>query len=284
MTALSAYRHWRPSPLCLGSILLTLGAPLAVLARPDLWPWILAAVVADHLLLTFAGLWPRCKLLGPNWTALPESAAARGEIAITIDDGPDPAVTPAVLDLLDRHGAKATFFCIGEKAQRHPDLCREIIARGHSIENHSMRHRYYFPLLSVGGWHSELQTAQETLTAITGSRPVFFRAPAGLRNPLLDPVLSRLDLQLASWTRRGFDTVESNPQTVLAKLLKDLKAGDILLLHDGNAARTATNSPIILEVLPPLLDAIAAAKLRPVTLHTALPSHKLNSKTGSTTA
>lgn len=271
MKPFANYRRWRPTPLMLASTVLTLSAPLAIWFRPELWAWFLLAVVADHLLLTFAGLWPRCAWLGQNWTSLPPTAAARGEVAITIDDGPNPEVTPAVLDILDRYQAKATFFCIGENAQRHPHLCRQIVERGHTIENHSMRHRYYFPLLSLGGWFAELQNAQQTLTELTGRRPDFFRAPAGLRNPLLDPVLSRLGLQLASWTRRGFDTVEKNPQVVLAKLLNGLKAGDILLLHDGGPALSANGTPIILEVLPPLLDAIAAAGLHSVNLRDALP-------------
>ncbi|CAG0996072.1 Peptidoglycan-N-acetylglucosamine deacetylase [Gammaproteobacteria bacterium] len=265
MKLFSAYRHWRPTPLVRGSILLTLVAPLALAVRPDLWPWILAAVVVDHLVMTFAGLWPSCAWLGPNWASLPPDSAARGEIAITLDDGPDPAVTPAVLDLLDCHGVKATFFCIGEKARRYPDLCREIADRGHAVENHSMRHWHNFALLSAGGYFAELEAAQQTLASITGIRPAFFRAPAGFRNLFLDAALNRLGLRLASWTRRGFDTRERNPQAVLARLLDGLEGGDILLLHDGNAARTAQDKPVILEVLPPLLDAIAAAKLRPVT-------------------
>jgi len=91
-----------------------------------------------------------------------------------------------------------------------------------------------------------------------------------LRNPWLDPVLKRLNLQLASWTRRGFDTVKQDPQQVLAKLLHKLQAGDILLLHDSNVARTNTGQPVILAVLPPLLDAIAAANLHTVTLGESL--------------
>jgi peptidoglycan/xylan/chitin deacetylase (PgdA/CDA1 family) len=269
MSFISSYRHWQPTPLMKGSILFTVAMVVAVAVRPEIWPWATAALVADNVLLTFAGLWPRCSLLGANWTSLPQAAAVQGEIAITIDDGPDPVVTPAVLDLLDRYGAKATFFCIGELALRYPDLCREIVDRGHAVENHSMYHRYHFALLMLGGCFAELAAAQETLTSITGIRPGFFRAPAGLRNPLLEPVLSRLGLRLASWTRRGFDTVERNSEVVLAKLLDGLKAGDILLLHDGNAARTDMGVPVILEVLPALLDAIIAAKLRPVTLREA---------------
>jgi len=272
MKPFPAKYHWRPTMMIKGSFLLIVTAVTAVAISPDIWPWAASIVVLDHLLLTIAGLWPRSTLLGSNWISLPEASAAKGEIAITIDDGPDPVVTPAVLDLLDSYGVKATFFCIGEKAQRHPDLCRDIVNRGHAVENHSMHHNYHFSFLLLGGCYSELGDAQQILTSITGIRPSFFRAPAGLRNPLLDPVLSRLNLQLASWTRRGFDTVRQNPQVVLAKLLDGLKAGDILLLHDGNAAKSVRGVPVILEVLPLLLNAVAAAKLRPVTLREALPA------------
>jgi len=270
MKLLSDFSYWRPTPIVAGSILLTLIALAAVLIWPDRWPWFAIAVAMDHIALVLAGLYPRSKWLGPNWASLPAKAAARGDVAITIDDGPDPIVTPAVLDLLDQLGAKATFFCIGVKAKRHPQLCRQIVERGHAVENHSMKHWHNFAFLLPGGYFTELQAAQQTLESITGVRPGFFRAPAGLRNPMLDPVLSRLDLRLASWTRRGFDTRERNPQVVLARLLEDLKGGDILLLHDGNAARTEFGVPVILEVLPPLLEAITRLKLRPVTLSETL--------------
>jgi hypothetical protein len=91
-----------------------------------------------------------------------------------------------------------------------------------------------------------------------------------LRSPLLDPALCRVGLRLASWTRRGFDTVERNPDTVLRRLLSNLQGGDILLVHDGNAARTATGQPVILAVLPQVLSAIRAAGLTPVTLRAVL--------------
>src|SRR5581483_7613027 len=261
---------WRPSPLVCASLGLHAGALAAVLARPSLWPWALGAVFADHALLTAAGLSPRSALLGPNWTRLPLAAAARREIAITIDDGPDPRVTPRVLDLLEQHRAKATFFCIGERVQRYTELAREMVRRGHSVENHSQRHLNYFSLLGPGRLVAEIERAQDTIGITTGQHPLFFRAPAGLRSPFLDPVLSRLGLRLASWTRRGFDTVSVRPDKVLGKLIRGLAAGDILLMHDGHAALPASGMPVILEVLPRLLDTVAAADLAPVTLRAAL--------------
>jgi peptidoglycan-N-acetylglucosamine deacetylase len=263
-------KHWRPAPLISGSAVLHVAAIAAVAVRPHVWPWALGAIVADHLLLAAVGLSPRSVLLGPNWTRLPQAAAARGAIAITIDDGPHPDITPRVLRLLDEHGAKATFFCVGEKVRRYADVAREIVQRGHTIENHSQRHVHNFSLLGPGALLEEIGRAQESILTVTGSAPQFFRAPAGLRNPFLDPVLTHLDLQLASWTRRGFDTVRRDPNAVFNKLTGRLGGGDILLLHDGHPGRVPSGQPMILEVLPRLLVAVAAAGLRPITLRAAL--------------
>lgn len=262
--------RWRPSPLVSASLGLHAGALALVLARPSAWPWAVGALVADHALLTAAGLTPRSALLGPNWTRLPPAAVGRRGIAITIDDGPDPRITPRVLDVLDERGAKATFFCIGERVQRHAELAREIVRRGHSVENHTQRHLNHFWLLGPRGLVAEIERAQDTIGITTGQHPLFFRAPAGLRSPFLDPVLSRLGLRLASWTRRGFDTVSAKAEAVLGKLTRGLGPGDILLLHDGHAALTGNGVPVILEVLPRLLDSVAAANLTAVTLRAAL--------------
>jgi peptidoglycan/xylan/chitin deacetylase (PgdA/CDA1 family) len=256
-------------PYLKASVACHLGAGAALVALPALWPWALGAVAANHIALTAAGLWPRSRWLGSNWSRLPAASIARGEIAITIDDGPDRKVTPQVLDLLDAAGARATFFCIAARARAEPRLCREIGARGHSVQNHSDHHSHRFSLLGPRAMAREIGAAQASLADITGVAPRFFRAPAGLRNPFLDPVLRRLDLQLVSWTRRGFDTVRGDPDALLARLADGLGAGDILLLHDGNAARSGDGRTVGLAVLPRLLERIARAGLTPVTLPAA---------------
>jgi peptidoglycan-N-acetylglucosamine deacetylase len=263
--------RWMPSPLLCASGVIHLGATAALLARPRAWPWALGAVVANHIALAAAGLWPRSQLLGTNWTRLPAPAGIAAGVAITIDDGPEPDVTPQVLTLLEDYRACATFFCVGERVLRYPDLAQEIVRRGHAIENHSQRHRHNFSLLGPKGMSAEISGAQDSIFHVTGSRPKFFRAPAGLRNPFLDPILVRLKLRLTSWTRRGFDTVTGDPDAVFQRLANPLQTGDILLLHDGHAARSRSGRPVILEVLPRLLDALSSKGLTPVTLRSALP-------------
>ncbi|HEV3431581.1 MAG TPA: polysaccharide deacetylase family protein [Paraburkholderia sp.] len=269
--ATCAPRRWKPAPLITGSAALHVGAAAAMLIQPATWPWATGSVIASHLLLTAAGLWPKSALLGPNWTRLPQAQNPdERHIALTIDDGPDPDVTPRVLDLLDEHGARASFFCIGERALRHPQIVEQIVARGHTVENHSQRHRHTFSLSAPGALRGEIEAAQRTLTQISGTRPLFFRAPAGLRNPFLEPVLCDLGLHLASWTRRGFDTRERDAGKVAQRLIHGLAPRDILLVHDGHAARGADGEPVVLSALPALLRAAAQAQLRWTTLRDAL--------------
>jgi peptidoglycan/xylan/chitin deacetylase (PgdA/CDA1 family) len=267
----SVSRRWTPTPLLYASAAVHLAAAAAAVARPRAWPWALGAVVANHVGLAAAGLWPRSQLLGPNLIRLPVQSGVSAGVAITIDDGPDPAVTPQVLSQLAEHRAQATFFCVGERVELHADLAREIVSRGHCVENHSQRHRHSFSLMGPRLMSEEISRAQDSILKVTGSSPLFFRAPAGLRNPFLDPILNRLQLRLASWTRRGFDTVNANADAVYRRLASPLQGGDILLLHDGNAARSRSGRPVIVEVLPRLLDALAALQLRPVTLRSAIP-------------
>jgi len=183
-------------------------------------------------------------------------------VALSFDDGPDPEVTPRVLDLLDRHRAKATFFCVAEKAAAHPDLAREIVRRGHGVANHSLRHSNAFALYGLLRLRRDVESAQAILGGLTGRRPSFFRAPVGFRSPLLDPVLARCGLRYVSWTRRGLDGVDRDAARVLRRLTGALAAGDILLLHDTR--------PTVLAVLPDLLERVAAQGLTSVTLATAL--------------
>ena len=151
---------WKPSPFIKFSLVSHLAAGLGLFVVPDAWPWALSVVVINQALLIAAGLLPRTTLLGPNLNRLPAAAISRREIVLTIDDGPDPDVTPRVLDLLDAAGAKASFFCIGRIADKYPALCREIVARGHSVENHGDSHSWRFALFGFGRMQADISAAQ----------------------------------------------------------------------------------------------------------------------------
>ncbi len=265
-----ARARWRPGPWLPASAAWHLGMAAATLVAPAAWPWWLAGLAGNHALLTAAGLWPRSTWLGPNLLRLPAHAAARHAIALTIDDGPDPQVTPALLDALAADGVRATFFCIGERVLAHRTLARRIVAEGHEIENHTMHHRHDFACLGPRGLHAEIAAAQAAIEDTVGRAPRFFRAPAGLRNPLLDPVLHRLDLRLTAWTRRPFDTRIADPARIVARLARGLAAGDILLVHDGHARRMPDGVPAVLRAVPAFVTQARSRGLAFVTLDDAI--------------
>jgi peptidoglycan/xylan/chitin deacetylase (PgdA/CDA1 family) len=229
-----------------------------LLSAPAAWPVVLGTLVADHVALVTAGLLPRSSLLGPNLRRLPASAGD-DVVALTFDDGPDPGVTPRVLDLLDGKGAHATFFVVGERGAAQRPLLQEIVRRGHRLGNHTWSHPNRFFFLPPRALRAQIARTQDLLAEVTGEPPLWFRAPAGIRSPILEPLLARAGLRLASWTRRAFDTVERNPETVARRLTRGLRGGDVLLLHDGGNAA-------VLEALPRVLAALAATGLRGVPL------------------
>jgi peptidoglycan/xylan/chitin deacetylase (PgdA/CDA1 family) len=210
------------------------------------WLWALAAGAGIAALLCLAILHPRRPWLGGV-------ACEAGDFLVTIDDGPDPETTPALLDLLDRHQTKALFFLIGEKAARHPQLAREILHRGHDIGNHTLTHPQA-TFWCAGPWRTwrEISGAQAAIRAATGHTPRWFRAPVGHRNLFTHPLAAMLGLKVMAWSRRGFDAVEKDPQKVLRRILPGLRRGDIILLHDA--------TPIAARVLEPVLQAIRKMK------------------------
>ncbi len=262
----AAPSRWRPSPFLLGSAALHVAAGAAVAAMPSWWLPLLALAVADHAAIVAAGLLPRCSWLGPNLRRLPSDAVARGEVALTFDDGPDPELTPAVLALLEEHGARASFFAIGKRVERHFDVAAEIASRGHRVENHTFSHPHTFFFLPPAAIGRQLDRAQQAVASATGRAPRYLRAPAGIRGPLLEPVLAQRGLHLVSWTRRAFDTVATDPRRIAARLLADVAAGDILLLHDARHRLDPHGCRVLLPALAEVLSGLADRGLTAVPL------------------
>lgn len=223
-------RHWRTAALT--AVIAGHGlAPLLWFAGAGAG-WALAVLLAAGAVLVWGSLYPHSRLFGPVLSRL---ATDRPEVWLTFDDGPSPE-TPALLALLDRHHARATFFLVGERARRQPDLVQAIARRGHEVANHTDSHPAgRFWLLGPRALAREVGAAQATLARLAGARPRWFRAVAGLGNPFLAPVLRRAGLARVSWTARGFDAVDGDDDRVLARLLRGLRPGAVLLLHEGGA-------------------------------------------------
>lgn len=200
-----------------------------------LWPghWIASAV------LFFApDVWIWAGLLVPNagWlipTATRFATRSR-EVWLTIDDGPDPATTRRMLDLLDRHSARATFFVVGTRAASHPDLVAEILRRGHSLGNHTLTHPMAtFWLAGPGRTRREIDGCQAALDGIGASSVAFFRPPVGIRTFFLHGALAERGLVNVGWTARGRERFSASEDAPLRRLKRGIRPGAILLLHES---------------------------------------------------
>ncbi|HEX7705124.1 MAG TPA: polysaccharide deacetylase family protein [Thermoanaerobaculia bacterium] len=199
-----------------------------------LWPWsrlaALGALMLSHALVLYPTLRPASQWLGPVITRF---TTTRKEVWLTIDDGPE-SDTPQLLDLFDSRGVKATFFVKGSLASRYPDIIHDIAARGHSIGNHSQNHPSgTFWCLTPSRIASEIDQCNRTLTELTGFSPTWFRAPVGMKNPAVHPLLDERGMRLIGWSSRGFDAVLRNPERIARSVLRDLEPGAIILLHQG---------------------------------------------------
>ncbi len=175
----------------------------------------------------------------------------RRELALTFDDGPDPRVTPQVLDLLDAHGQRGTFFVIGERAEAHPELLREIVRRGHAVENHSLRHSYLTPFQTPRSLAAELVRTSEIIAEHAGATPRWFRAPVGLLSPRVTRAAAAARLELVAWTASARDGGSRRDVGESVKRLESaLVPGAILVLHDGSmGSRPSIAVPVLREIL-----------------------------------
>ncbi|MGV3658830.1 MAG: polysaccharide deacetylase family protein [Prosthecobacter sp.] len=197
-------------------------------------------------------LMPRCSLFGPMIKRLP---AGSDKVLLTVDDGPHPEHTPAFLDLFDRHGIKAVFFLIGDRAARHPELVREIVRRGHEIGNHTQSHPAgSFWSLSPARLWREIAGCQETLTRICPEHPPrFFRPPAGHHNLSTFVVVRYMGLRMMMWSARGFDGVRTDVGRIVARIRSRLEPGAIVVIHEA--------TPVAVEVAEAVTQLLAESGL-----------------------
>ena len=194
----------------------------------------LAPIFLSHVLLLYPTLVPNCQWFGPVMRSFETSEP---EIWLTIDDGPSPAHTTALLDLLDRFQARATFFLIGKNAEQYPHLVTEILSRGHAIANHTYSHpSRSFWIAGPRRIAAEIDLCAELLRTAPDRPARFFRAPAGLKNLFVHPGLDRRGLSLIGWTVRGLDTIRRDPAKVAKRIVQNIRPGAIVLLHEGQRA------------------------------------------------
>jgi peptidoglycan-N-acetylglucosamine deacetylase len=218
------------------------------------WLWGLFVLFASHLLLAAVTLVPSLQGFGPVLTKF----WATGKTAwLTIDDGPDPGTTPQVLALLDKYGARATFFLIGAKAARYPELTRKILEAGHTIGNHTQTHpRFSFWRFGPRALAREIDEFEATICSIGVAAPIWFRAPAGFKNPFLHPILAARGLQLVGWSARAFDTQTDDSNRIVERIKRSIASGAIILFHEGH------QPAVCLNALEQLLQELTAEQFR----------------------
>jgi peptidoglycan/xylan/chitin deacetylase (PgdA/CDA1 family) len=246
-TTTARFRSYRWTTVVSKLALVLLGARFPYLS--------LAVFVAPELWLVYSVLIPNTSGLVPVKRAF---AATGREVWLTIDDGPDPETTPALLDSLDSHGAKAVFFVIGEKVRRHPELARLIAQRGHELGNHTQSHPLAF-FWCAGGARTarEIDGCCDAILEATQVRPRFFRSPAGIKNLFLCGVLARRGLAFLGWSSRARELGYSSPERPLRRLVRGVKPGAILLTHDSGP-----NAKVRAEVIRGLLAFLSAEGYR----------------------
>jgi peptidoglycan/xylan/chitin deacetylase (PgdA/CDA1 family) len=231
------------------------GASLALLAPPASWIIAAGTVVATVTLFAWAifrvnsSFW-----IETHWRA-PRSSRA---VALTFDDGPDERFTARVLDILTEKGVPATFFVVGERVERRPELIRRAHDLGHAIGNHTYTHSLRFHFRHASGLRREIGACSEAIRSAIGLEPRLFRAPQGLKTPALGDVLRERGMAAIGWQMRGMDYVIRDPERIARRMVDGAVDGGVLLLHDGGGFQGSGDRSATVRALPMVIDGLRA--------------------------
>jgi peptidoglycan-N-acetylglucosamine deacetylase len=198
-----------------------------------------------------------------RWRSFPGRERAQSGVALTFDDGPDPEVTPAVLDILDATGVRATFFLVGEQLLVHHELGGAIAAAGHEVALHGFRHVEHDELAEP---REDLLRGLDAIEAATGTRPALVRPPYGRFSAASYAASRELGLEAVYWSAWGADWEAIGPARIAELVRRDLTPGAIVLLHDSARYAERPSARPTVEALPTILADIRAAGLEPVTV------------------
>lgn len=209
------------------------------------------------------GTWHRnSSVFGPVLSRLPGDEQLA---CITFDDGPNPVATPRILDVLQREGVHATFFVLGRHADRWPELVKRMADEGHQLGNHGYHHRKLHRRLP-GYVRDDLTRGADAIEHASGVRPRHFRAPHGFRNPWVTPIARSLSERTIGWSLGVWDSARPGADEIVRRTLDGMRAGSILLLHDGDGYDANGDRTQTAEALPRIIDGLRARGFRFVTL------------------
>ncbi|MFH1159909.1 MAG: polysaccharide deacetylase family protein [bacterium] len=165
--------------------------------------------------------------------------------ALTFDDGPHSTFTQEVLNVLNRNNIQASFFCIGENLAKNKELLKEMHTQGHLIGNHSWSHSAWFDFFPSRRIRKELIKTSGEIREITGKDPLLFRPPYGVLNPMVSSALKSLNYHVIGWNIRAFDTLVQNPDRIASGIVRKIRPGSIIVLHDHLAQTGAALKKLI---------------------------------------
>lgn len=222
------WKHRLNIAVALSTLLIVL---LIFWESPYLWLWILYIISNFLVFLVFGIVFLRFQYFYPS-----VFRNTGPEVILTFDDGPDPVITPRILDILQKHNIKAIFFVIGRKAQENPEILQRIISEGHTIGNHTQNHSLFFAALHSKKVAREIDAFTENIEPLVEEKITIFRPPIGYTNPKIARALRKRNFKIIAWSVRSYDSFK-NKESLMKRLLKT-KPGSIVLLHD-NLAQTA---------------------------------------------
>ncbi len=225
------------------------------------WPWYVAWVTAAACVLV-AMLERRAPIFG---RVIWRGSRGQPKVAMTFDDGPSVPHTEAVLDILQRAGAPATFFVIGATAERHPSIVERAAREGHEIGNHGFDHAV-LPLCGPRFTRDQIARTSIIIQRITGARPVLFRASHGWRNPWVSRIAREEGCRVAGWTLGVWDTDRPGADVILRRTLAGVRNGCVLLLHDGRGLEREPDASQVVQALPAIIEGLRARGFELVTL------------------
>ncbi len=176
--------------------------------------------------------------------ALCNSTSQKKEIALSFDDGPVTS-TNLVLDVLKKHNVPSAFFCIGKRMTENPDILKRIHEEGHVIGNHSFTHHVLFDLMSKKQMKLELQETNHIAKNIIGENLKMFRPPYGVTTPVLAKAIKEEGFETIGWSLRTYDTMIEDGQKLISQITSQIKAGDVILLHDSQKVTISSIEEII---------------------------------------
>ena len=206
------------------------------------WYWWLVAFLFYALIIFLGSYFIQLNFFLPSQN---RGSKVEKQVALTFDDGPLEAFTPQLLQLLKEENVPATFFLIGKNVMTQEKIVQQIFDAGHYIGNHSYEHGFWFSMQQASTIKRDIERCNVAIENAIGCRPKLFRPPYGVTNPWVAWAIEQTNMHSIGWSLRSYDTIAKSKEELVTRVTKNLKNGDVILLHDWGSQTLATLPQII---------------------------------------